>query len=69
MNATKKQQYRIERKGALEYVVVRCPHAHLSQGQKVGDLKIKQTLTCTNTTCNAQWEEVLPAVLGYVAVP
>ena len=69
MNATKKPQYRIERKGALEYVVVSCPHGHLSQGQKVGDLKIKQTLTCTNTTCNARWEEVLPGVLGYEAVP
>ncbi len=29
---TKTQQYRIERKGALEYVVVRCPEGHLSQG-------------------------------------
>ncbi len=65
---TKTEQYRIERKGALEYVVVRCPEGHLSQGQKVNDLKIKQTLVCTNTTCNAQWTSVLPSVLGYEAV-
>jgi len=66
--ANETQQYRIEREGAREYIVVRCPHGHLSRGQKVDDLKIKQTLTCTNATCHAQWEEVLPAVLGYEAV-
>ena len=65
---TKTEQYRIERKGALEYVVVPCPEGHLSQGQKVDDLKIKQTLVCTNPTCNAQWTAVLPSVLGYEAV-
>lgn len=63
-----KQQYRIEQKGAVEYVVVRCPNGHLSQGQKVDDLKIRQTLTCTNPTCNAQWTAVLPSVLGYEAI-
>jgi len=62
------QQYRIGRKGALEYIVVRCPNGHLSQGQKVDDLKIRQTLTCTNPTCNAQWTLVLPSVLGYEAI-
>ena len=64
---SKAQQYRIEHKDALEYVVVRRPNGHLSQGQKVDDLQIKQTLTCTNTTCNAQWTAVLPFVLGYEA--
>ncbi|MHB1023454.1 MAG: hypothetical protein ACYC46_07705 [Acidobacteriaceae bacterium] len=65
---TKTEKYRIEREGALEYIVVRCPHGHLSRGQKVDDLRIRQTLTCTNTTCNAQWTEVLPSVLGYEAI-
>ena len=65
---SKAHQYRIERKGALEYVVVRCPNGHLSQGRKVDDLQIKQTLTCTNTTCNAQWTALLPSVLFYEAV-
>jgi len=65
---TETEQYRIERKGALEYIVVRCPNGHLSQGQKVGDLKIKQTLTCTNTTCHAQWTAVLPPVQFYEAI-
>ena len=40
----------------------------ISQGQKVDDLQIEQTLTCTNTTCNAQCTAVLPSVLGYEAV-
>ena len=62
------QQYRIERKSSLEYIVIHCPNGHLSQGQKVDDLKIKQTLNCTNTTCNAQWTAVLSSVLGYEAV-
>jgi hypothetical protein len=62
------QQYRIEHKGALDYIVVRCPNGHLSQGQKVDDLKIRQTLTCTYPTCNAQWTADLPSVLGYEAI-
>jgi hypothetical protein len=64
--STKTEQYRIERKGAMEYIVVRCPNGHLSQGQKVGDLKIKQTLTCA--ICETGWEAVLPPVQFYEAI-
>lgn len=64
----KEKPYQIVRKGAQEYVVVSCPNGHQSQGQKVGDAQIRQTVTCANETCNSTWEEVMPGVNGLEAV-
>ena len=46
MKKTKEQQYEVERQGAVEYVVVRCPTGHRLRGMKVGDIKIRQEVSC-----------------------
>lgn len=57
------KQYEIESRNGADCVVVRCPRGHRSVGRKVDDLTIRQTMTCTNEQCNAQWVAVLPSVL------
>jgi hypothetical protein len=46
MSQNNQQDYTVEREGALEYVVVRCPTGHRLRGMKVGDIKIRQEVSC-----------------------
>jgi hypothetical protein len=47
MSQSKQQDYAVEREGGLEYVVVRCPQGHRMRGMKVGDMKVRQEVSCT----------------------
>jgi hypothetical protein len=38
---SKQAEYEIERKNNVEYVIVRCPHGHLSRGMKVAEMKLR----------------------------
>jgi len=43
----KQNEYEIESDGKLAYVVVRCPQGHRLRGMKVGDMKVRQDVSCT----------------------
>lgn len=60
--------YKVVRWGAAEYVVIECPRGHHGCGEKIGNIKIRQTLTCPNPDCGARWSAVLPTVLRFEAV-
>jgi hypothetical protein len=62
-------EYEIERKNNVEYVIVRCPHGHLSRGMKVAEMKLRLSLTCTNTKCNAPWTALIPSIMELEAIP
>ena len=47
MSQSKQQDYAVEREGGLEYVVVRCPQGHRMRGMKVGNMKVRQEVSCT----------------------
>jgi hypothetical protein len=66
---SKQNEYEIESKGNLEYVIVRCPEGHLSRGMKVGEMKLRLGLTCTNTTCNKSWTALVPSIMELEAIP
>ncbi len=66
---SEQNEYEIERKNNLEYVVVRCPHGHLSRGMKVGETKLRLSLTCTNTKCNAPWSTLIPTIMELEEIP
>jgi hypothetical protein len=53
----------------LEYVIVRCPNGHLSQGMKVGEMKLRMGLICTNPKCNASWSPLIPSIMELEAIP
>jgi hypothetical protein len=40
------QGYEVESNGKLEYVVVRCPKGHRLRGMKVGDMMVRQEVSC-----------------------
>jgi len=66
---SEQNEYEIERKNKLEYVVVRCPQGHLSRGMKVGEMKLRMGLTCTNPKCNASWSALIPSIMELEAIP
>jgi len=61
----KSMSYEIEKDGVTEYVIVRCPDGHRMRGQKVGDLKIMQSLACVVPGCSKQWKQLLPMTNGF----
>jgi hypothetical protein len=66
---SKQNEYEIERRNNLEYVIVRCPNGHLSQGMKVGEMKLRMGLICTNPKCNASWSPLIPSIMELEAIP
>jgi hypothetical protein len=69
MSKEKKQDYTLEREGAVEYVVVRCPQGHLNRGQKVGDMKLRVGLVCAVPSCSRPWTQTIPTIMQLEAVP
>ncbi len=69
MKKKKEQKYKLEREGAVEYVVVSCPNGHLNRGQKVSDMKLCVELFCAVPRCGLPWTETIPAILYLEAVP
>ena len=61
--------YTLEREGAVEYVVVRCPQGHLNRGQKVNDMKLCVELVCAELRCGLPWTQTIPAIMQLEAVP
>lgn len=45
-------------------VIVTCPRGHKNQAQKVSDKSVQQHLVCANTTCKAEWDVLLPQIMG-----
>ena len=64
---SKQDGYEIENDGKLEYVVVRCPQGHRLRGMKVGDMKVRQDVSCTE--CGWTWTVLAPMTNGMEAVP
>ena len=58
MGKEKEQDYTVERVGAVEYVVVRCPNGHRLRGMKVGDMKAWQDVSCPE--CKRTWTVLAP---------
>jgi len=59
------KKYKIESDpDGLAYVIVRCPKGHLNRAQKVDDTTGSKRLVCANTTCNVEWEQVVPRLGG-----
>ncbi len=65
MKKTKEQQYEVERQGAVEYVIVRCPKGHRLRGMKVGDIKVWQEVACLE--CKERWRVLAPLTNGMEA--
>ena len=57
-----KAEYQIEGKGKLEFVIVRCPTGHRLEGMKMDDLKVRQTIACSE--CGQQWTVTMPLTNG-----
>lgn len=43
-------------------VIVTCPQGHKNRGQKVSDKHVQQRLVCANTTCEVEWDVLLPQI-------
>ena len=54
----KEHGFKLESKGQLELVIVRCPTGHRLQGIKTDALMVGQTIACP--TCEKQWTIVAP---------
>lgn len=67
MEAKQKQQYAVERQGTVEYVVVRCPKGHRLRSMKAGEMKVRQTVSCTE--CGWTWTVLAPMTNGMEAAP
>jgi hypothetical protein len=65
MKKTKEQQYEVERQGAVEYVVVRCPTGHRLRGMKVGEMMVRQEVSCPE--CKWTWTVLAPMTNGMEA--
>lgn len=65
MTKAKKQDYTLERQGALEYVVVQCPQGHRLRGMKAGDMMVRQDVSCTE--CGWTWKVLAPLTNGMEA--
>jgi len=61
----KEEGFKLESKGKLEFVTVRCPNGHRLQGMKTGNLVARQTIACPG--CKAQWTVVAPLTNGFEA--
>jgi len=67
MSKEKRQDYTIEREGALEYVVVRCPQGHRLRGLKVSDMKAWQDISCPECKPSMTWTVLAPMTNGMEA--
>lgn len=62
MRGKKPQEYTVEREGAVEYVVVRCPQGHRLRGMKSGELKALQHIVCPE--CGLDRDVLAPLTNG-----
>ena len=67
MKKTKEQQYEVERQGAVEYVVMRCPNGHRLRGMKAGSMMVRQDVSCTE--CGWTRMVLAPMTNGMELVP
>lgn len=65
MTQNQQQDYTVESEGELEYVVVRCPKGHRLRGMKVGDMKVRQQVSCLE--CKQTWTILAPMTNGLEA--
>jgi hypothetical protein len=60
-------EYKLVQQNGLDYVEVRCPSCGaVLRGQKVSDMKIKQSIACL--VCKKEWSATIPAANGLEAV-
>lgn len=64
MGKEKQQDYTLEREGALEYVVVRCPNGHRLRGMKVSDMNVRQEVACPECKTKTRWMVLAPLTNG-----
>jgi len=64
MGKEKEQDYTVERVGAVEYVVVRCPNGHVNRGLKVGEAELSMELVCAARSCGQPWTQKVPHIMS-----
>jgi hypothetical protein len=65
MAQNEQQDYTVANEGGLEYVVVQCPKGHRLRGMKVGDMKVRQEVSCLE--CKRTWTVLAPMTNGMEA--